>query len=334
MSARRFADAQALASVGATISRRFLALELNQWKAYAATSSLLKKNSFQQSEASTTTTTTTATEPLQSKQYQQGESFASPLSPLASLLSPKIPSVLTGADQAIFSNTQSQNTQKSPQLHDTVTTESPSLDHTKSTTTASIGYSDSGHSTYSNSISSSESISESGYVKEKANRDALETLLRESKWIDSLPAEDITKLNREGPGDGGRWTQKERLGPRMMVYESLAPEPEEEDTGVLEEEKSGLSGSHSAEANIHSSSTSFLSGETAATTNLESSVDHSAAETTNTTTFQSTNDNTNVRKNLTAAPMPTSRVGRLFHYGGNKLHWKLDYTTSTSHIYI
>ncbi|KAG0306013.1 hypothetical protein BGZ98_003109 [Dissophora globulifera] len=419
MSARRFADASALASVGATVSRRFLALELKQLKAYAATSSLLRTGPISVStsnpttstestattiEAATvtatgpgsrqgdpviqnqqqvpyTTQTTTATAPS-STNYTTGtwidNLFTSASSPLKSTPKPSIsatagtppPRVVAPEEPSLMDPSFLATPAAHGYWRPTVTTVTPPRPSStrepaslsKKATTASP----------SSPSSSQEHIKKD----EKANRDALETLLRESKWLDSLPPEDVTKLNLGVQEDF--WAQKQRLGPRMMVYEPLMETDEnvfedEDDEDMLDMDiqakaattippsPSGLekpiatTAAAAYQASSPTRTSSILQGavqssspavskapvspvspspvsptqstpaSTASTENAAATLQDPVARTTAAETVSSDSSSDEaihskiVKKNLTAASMPTSRVSRLFHYGDNKM---------------
>ncbi|KAF9113592.1 hypothetical protein BGX27_001240 [Mortierella sp. AM989] len=353
MSARRFADVQALAAVGASVSRKFLALEMRHLKAYAATSSLLKKTSTIASSNATVTGTTSQNTP--------GSNAAIPSSLTGSAW---IDQIFTSSSSPLKSATPVQVSQSpaikadEPSLLDPTFLATPAAHgHTRPTiTTVTPPLSQSSSpSTYTHSAPSTASVS--GDVKKNGvsiNRDALDTLLRESKWLDSLPAEDITKLNQSITELEDRWMQKERLGPRMMVYESLSQISEEAD-----DEYEGLEGTEAVNATPQTSGSKEPGYSSSASINVSpnlgtaqamstqapgsaplstysttsataipinevmGSINSSASSTPSITTPPIENSFTeeeiksaSVEKNLSAASMPTSRVGRLFHYGG------------------
>ncbi|KAF9951527.1 hypothetical protein BGZ72_006988 [Mortierella alpina] len=190
----------------------------------------------------------------------------------------------------------------------------------------------------------------SGAREVPVNKDALETLLRESKWLDALPAEDTTGLNSGMADMENLWTQKERLGPKMMVYEPLAGAIEEEDDGLeleqefenqMQERMSEVQEKVMAEnTTTNASSPSFPSASAASSVSAAPPVSvpvtasspsipnpsvepvnslPSIAQTSRLTPDQALLEEVKVeqiKKNLTAAAMPTSRVSRLLHYGG------------------
>ncbi|KAF9354947.1 hypothetical protein BGX26_007169 [Mortierella sp. AD094] len=346
MSARRFADAQALAAVGASVSRKFLALEMRHLKAYTATSSLLKKTSF----TNTITATTDATSSSSQQDYQN-TSYTNSATSSTSTGSAWIDQILSSATSPLKSaavqvpQSPATTTDGPSQLNPSFLATPAAHGHTSPTiTTVTPPSPSSSASTYTHSTPSTASVSESSKKREtQINRDALETLLRESKWLDSLPAEDITKLNKGDAELEDRWAQKERLGPRMMIYESLTQTTEETDSdaGGFEEIKATGAISHKLGVTelSYSTSTSVTLpqapestpslGQTT-TSATEVPVSRAIGSTTSSTaptssTFAPPVENSfteeeiksaSVKKNLSAAPMPTSRVGRLFHYGG------------------
>ncbi|KAG0011253.1 hypothetical protein BGZ80_000821 [Entomortierella chlamydospora] len=332
MSARRFADAQALAAVGASVSRKFLALEMKHLKAYAATSSLLKKSS-----PSFTSAVTAITHDASSSSQRDHQNTSYPSSETSS--------TSTGSawiDQILSSATSPLKSVAVQVSQPPVTTTDGSLPSNPSFLTAPVSHGHSGPTI--TTARSTASASESSKKREtQINRDVLETIRRESKWLDSLPAEDITKLNKGDAELEDRWTQKERLGPRMMVYEPLNQTNEEADTdsGGFEEikatnaisQKLGVTEmSYSTPSSVTSpqapESTSSLGQTTASATEV---LDTGAIGSTTSSTASTSSasvppvensfteeeiKSASVKKNLSAAPMPTSRIGRLFHYGG------------------
>jgi hypothetical protein len=183
-----------------------------------------------------------------------------------------------------------------------------------------------------------------GGVKEvPMNKDALETLLRESKWLDSMAAEDTTGLNW-GTADLEReWVKRERLGPGMVVYEALnavredGEEVEVDDggrfeqsvgagagagintTSVSQELGSGSGQGASFSAPINSTTTSTTTTIVEPEDRIVEPVVDANAKV-DSPSSQLTEEEIRaeqVKQNLTAAAMPTSRVSRLLHYGGN-----------------
>ncbi|KAG0038607.1 hypothetical protein BGZ82_011501 [Podila clonocystis] len=341
MSARRFADVQALVSVGASVSRQFLGLEMQALKAHAATSSLLKgvRNSNRtqaqeppiQSSAPVTPTATLSSESIQVQGSSMGSGSGSSwidqifkANPSASIQTP-LTTTIPLREQQQEPSLLDPSFLATPAAHgynkqSTVTTITPSA--TQSTTS----------STYTvPSLSSTE-----GYQRESVqiNRDALETLRRESRWLDSMPAEDTTGLNQRLSESESNWIQKERLGPKIMVYESLTSEnaseadlePETikvEDLDIFDTTGSTPTPTLSSYASTTATSTVSTEPIPVAQKVVETLTINS---TTSTRTPSPTIPELNaaeqesepqaIKKNLTAASMPTSRVGRLLHYGG------------------
>ncbi|KAG0207351.1 hypothetical protein BGX28_001359 [Mortierella sp. GBA30] len=359
MSARRFADVQALASVGANVSRRFLGLELRQLKAYAATSSLLKK-----SPAATTGTETTIGAVEAPKQGEkksqnaaqnpqsgdlayadQGSSWIDQLfvtsSPLLRSSTVTIPpvssSTLSTPSVSSLGTIQAKaSTDQEPSLLDPNFLATPAAHGNKRTTVTT--------NTPQLSISSTSPPSAAPVKREvPANKDALETLLRESKWLDALPAEDTTGLNSGSTDLENLWTQKERLGPKMMVYEPLSGTLDDEDghypeqdfgrtaedvtsagvpratavVGTAQEVSSatGHTTTHPASISSSTSASSIPASSLPDFANSSSSATPMSAVTPN-KAFEEEVKAEQIKKNLTAAAMPTSRVSRLLHYGG------------------
>ncbi|KAF9208489.1 hypothetical protein BGZ49_008674 [Haplosporangium sp. Z 27] len=340
MSARRFADVQALAAVGANVSRKFLALEMRHLKAYAATSSLLKKtlpvtsteasatqSSSPQSQArqSSASDTVTGTSP-----NSTGSTWIDQI--LASASSRQNPATVQVA-QSSATNTASDE----PSLLDPSFLATPAAHGNAGPTITTVSPTSTSTSTYAHTTSS-------GKREIPTNRDALETLLRESKWLDSLPAEDVTKLNKGTTELEDRWTHRERLGPRIMVYESLNGATEELDSEFEELEGTDAANvfsqtSGDTEPPYNTSVSSTLS-QTPKPTPTPTHTTVSATEVPiaeaigSSSTFNTSASSTaaappagnsfteeeirsvSVKKNLSEASMPTSRVGRLFHYGG------------------
>ncbi|KAG0261506.1 hypothetical protein BG011_000970 [Mortierella polycephala] len=381
MSARRFADVQALAAVGVNVSRRFMGLELQNLKAYAATSSLLKKRTSHLMDTPATTTSATAaptiagtssnatnTDGLQGQQVQAApttswiDQFF--VSPVSSSTSSATPSPLKDTTTTTSSPTAAQLDTQEPSLLDPSFLATPAAHGYKRATVTTV--TPNRHNAASLTLSkpapvTSTTASAPSPVKREtpANKDALETLFRESKWLDSLPAEDTTQLNKGTEADREHfWKPKERLGPGMMVYEPLV-------TGTVEEnddERDRAYGSDDAStwtartgiedaplSQVPVTESSFSTSSTPTSTSTKESPVSSASSATTTSSETTippyTHDQTNetlgapapsaaaesaapsglfteeefkaeqTKKNLTAASMPTSRVGRLLHYG-------------------
>ncbi|KAF8962519.1 hypothetical protein BGZ52_012209, partial [Haplosporangium bisporale] len=164
------------------------------------------------------------------------------------------------------------------------------------------------------------------------NRDALETLRRESRWLDSMPAEDTTGLNQRLSESESNWIQKERLGPKIMVYESLTGENESEadlepETIEMEElnifDTTGstpsptISSSASATSTVSAEPSIPVAQKVVEPFTSTSTAAPPATPTPSISELEAEQDNEpqTLKKNLTAASMPTSRVGRLLHYG-------------------
>jgi len=331
MSARRYADVQALAAVGVRVSKKFLGLELQQLKSYAATSSLLKSKSRVSSavsantespaghaEPSSTTTTGAAT-----------SSFIRPTSTSwIDQLFTSTPSLTSSPVQPTLLNGQkyqASESQLEPSLLDPSFLATPAAHgHHRPTVTTITPATPVKSTTLPLPSAPSHQIQQTQVKKETPiNSDALQTLRRESKWLDSMHAEDTTGLNLADPSFA-TWQQKERLGPRMMVYESLQHIEEQSD------EREHISDQQAFEANLitpevtqsaaptpsHSTQASASTSEAAQTVpepeiaapkpiqeEIREVVDQSRVEVS--------------KRNLTEAAMPTSRVSRLLHYGGN-----------------
>lgn len=165
------------------------------------------------------------------------------------------------------------------------------------------------------------------------NRDALETLRRESRWLDSMPAEDTTGLNQRLSESESNWIQKERLGPKIMVYESLTGENESEadlepETIEVEElnifDTTGstpsptISSSASATSTVSAEPSIPVAQKVVEPFTSTSTAAPPATPTPSISELEAEQDNEpqTLKTNLTAASMPTSRVGRLLHYGG------------------
>ncbi|KAF9570377.1 hypothetical protein EC968_001878 [Mortierella alpina] len=362
MSARRFADVQALAVVGANVSRRFLGLELRQLKAYAATSSLLKKSPGVSSSAAA---------PETSQQTRSGSSAQTGVTNESSyswidqvfVAAPSLRSSAAAAAAAASPPSSSPSSPLSTSSNAPSNQEPSLLDPSFLASPAAHGYKraavdpipllhpkTSQPHPASPMASTSTSSSISGAREVPVNKDALETLLRESKWLDALPAEDTTGLNSGMADMENQWTQKERLGPKMMVYEPLAGTIAENDDELeLEQEFEKQMQERMPEfqepARVESSSinVSSPSSHSAPAASVAAEVPISAApaaavspsipnatvesvnpspsttQTSRMTPKQALEEEIKVeqiKKNLTAAAMPTSRVSRLLHYGG------------------
>ncbi|KAF9320426.1 hypothetical protein BG003_006219 [Podila horticola] len=342
MSARRFADVQALASVGASVSRKFIGLEMQALKAHAATSSLLKgvRNSNR----------ALAQETVQSSEPTTSTTAPSPVTIQAQGLSTGSGSGSSWIDQLFKANSsatlQAHMTSKAP-VRDQQQQEPSLLDSSFLTTPAAHGYNKQPTvTTFTSSATSPNtssphtapsSTSTESYQRESAqvNRDALETLRRESRWLDSMPAEDTTGLNQRLSESEPNWIQKERLGPKIMVYESLTSENASEADLELETIKVddlnifNTTGSTPAPTVTSSESTTatstFSTGPTPAAQKITEPLTTDSItpppSTPNSTTSEFNaaewvSEPQTAKKNLTAASMPTSRVGRLLHYGG------------------
>ncbi|KAF9122207.1 hypothetical protein BGW39_009901 [Mortierella sp. 14UC] len=401
MSARRFADVQALATVGANVSRRLMQLEIRQLKAHAATSSLLKRTPSSSSSVTSaaaageatgnaaSTTQSTTSSPATRRTYTPpatswiDQLFSSPTPIHPASPTPVLPagvvSEATGAARAAQPvSVQGPISSEEPSLLDpeflatpaahgynrrpTVASTIPSR-HSSSSGSGS-GYAASA-STTSVPGSTASSPSTVGKKDTPINKDALETLLRESRWLDGMNAEDATGLNW-GTADLEReWVKRQRLGPGMVVYENLrgseegdeGVEAEEEDPFVQEVGRFDVRSGSGAGAGVNvvqeldstsrasagSTATAFEASTPTSTTTtllaeqvLDPIVEAAAATTTSasasapspsplqdaatvdpSTRFAGEEIRAEqVKKNLTAAAMPTSRVSRLLHYGG------------------
>ncbi|KAF8936735.1 hypothetical protein BGZ47_009364 [Haplosporangium gracile] len=380
MSARRFADVQALATVGANVSRKFMGLEIQNLKSYAATSSLLKKSSSvtttttaspeAATEANSTTTATITTTTTQGSKVAARTYLPPATSWIDQLFTSPTPIKAANGQRLLVSNSEEPSLLDpeflaTPAAHGytrrpTITTILPPPPSPPSSSVSSTPLSPSG-SGYTPASSSEagrltgETV-KGGKKEIPVNKDALETLLRESKWLDSMAAEDMTGLNW-GTADLEReWVKRERLGPGMVVYESL--NGVREDGEVLEEEvleeetgrfgfeseggKSVGMGVRAGESAIGDAS-SVASGSkvsytapvaptmttTTTTTRMEVPEKRVVESVLKAATAlgapevdplpQFTEEEIQaeqVKQNLTAAAMPTSRVSRLLHYGG------------------
>ncbi|KAG0373961.1 hypothetical protein BGX24_011022 [Mortierella sp. AD032] len=376
MSARRFADVQALAAVGAHVSRKLMRLEMNQLKSYAATSSLLKKtpSSVSSSKASTTTMTTQEPTTVPKRTYTPPATswidklFSSPtpiqpatapggVSPMSvqGPISPEEPSLL---DPEFLATPAAHGYNRRPTVASTVPRTTPS-------STSGSGYVNASTSSTSvpRSISTPHTSSGAGSTATSTNtskkeipvnKDALETLLRESRWLDGMNAEDSTGLNWGTADLEHEWRRRERLGPGIVVYENLTGGGEgveggEEDqfeqevesfehvaTGAganVAQEQGQAQALGSASRAFVGSAATFAAPTTTTTAVLEEQVVEPVIKATiasSPTPMQGQDaavDPSNrfteeeiraeqVKKNLTAAAMPTSRVSRLLHYGG------------------
>ncbi|KAF9154357.1 hypothetical protein BG015_001200 [Linnemannia schmuckeri] len=381
MSARRFADVQALATVGANVSRKFMGLEIQNLKSYAATSSLLKKSSSvtitatassgASTEAnSTTTTTTTQGSTAAARTYKPpatswiDQLFTSP-TPIkaATTVSGQRPIVSNSEEPSLLDP----EFLATPAAHGytsrpTVTTIIPPPPPSSfSPTPLSPSGSEYTPASSSGTGSLTGGTTKGGMKEIPVNRDALETLLRESKWLDSMAAEDTTGLNW-GTADLEReWVKRERLGPGMVVYESL--NGMREDGEVLEEdvlkeevgrfdfssedEKLVKMGAGAGQAVVRDAS-SVASG-SGSEAPYEAPIAPTMTTTTTATRMEVPEERVvepilkastalgvpevdpltqfteqeiraeQVKQNLTAAAMPTSRVSRLLHYGGQEI---------------
>ncbi|KAG0080141.1 hypothetical protein BGZ90_000495 [Linnemannia elongata] len=369
MSARRFADVQALATVGANVSRKFMGLEIQNLKSYAATSSLLKKSSS--ATTNTTTASSTTGESTEASSAAQGATTTTTGSkrtyqpPATSWIDQLFasPTPIKAAVPLVSSNRSVQGpvSSEEPSLLDpeflatpaahgytrrpTVATTIPPPP-SSSSTSASLP-----SSVYTPTPSTTVSTPSGAAGKKEIpiNKDALETLLRESRWLDSMAAEDTTGLNW-GTADLEReWVKKERLGPGMVVYESLNGIREdgeilEDDEGtgtgarqeVAVEDVSYVASGSGSGASFAEPVTPTAAAATAtatrtvvsekrgaepvvkATTTAAAAVHAPAAAEINPATqfLEEEIRAEQVKKNLTAAAMPTSRVSRLLHYGG------------------
>lgn len=338
MSARRFADVQALVSVGASVSRKFIGLEMQALKAHAATSSLLKSarnsNRAQTQETAQSSAQTTSTAPSSPEIVQaQGSSGSGSGSSWIDQMFKANPSATI---QTPMTSTipLKEHQQQEPSL----------LDPSFLATPAAHGYNKqpnvttitpSATSSKASSYTASPLSSTDGYQRESAqvNRDALETIRRESRWLDSMPAEDTTGLNQRLSESESNWIQKERLGPKIMVYESLtienASETDLEPEAIKVEDLDIFDTTGSTPALSMSTSASTTASSTLSTEPIPVAQKIVEPLTMDSTTPPPTPSHTTsefnaeqedepqaVKKNLTAASMPTSRVGRLLHYGG------------------
>lgn len=193
-------------------------------------------------------------------------------------------------------------------------------------------------SNISSSYTAPSSASTESYQGESVqiNRDALETLRRESRWLDSMPAEDTTGLNQRLSESESNWIQKERLGPKIMVYESLTGENESEadlepetikveDLNIFDTTGSTpspiISNSVSAASTVSAEPSipvaqKFVETLTPKSTTIPPVVTPTPTPVIPEFKAEQESEPQTAKKNLTAASMPTSRVGRLLHYGG------------------
>ncbi|KAF9904641.1 hypothetical protein EC991_002515 [Linnemannia zychae] len=405
MSARRFADVQALATVGANVSRRLMQLEIRQLRAHAATSSLLKRSPSSSSSAAseaaaeeatvnaTSSTLGSASSTTDRRTYMPpAASWIDQLFSSPTPIHPAPPAPTSGLSAGVLSETMTTagaGTQVAQPLsaQGPISSEEPSLlDPEFLATPAAHGYnrrptvastvpsypsssgSGSGYTASTSTTSlpgSASSPSSTGKKDIPVNKDALETLLRESRWLDGMNAEDATGLNW-GTADLEReWVKRQRLGPGIVVYEDLRGGEESEDgveAGVEDqfEQEVGKfdvrSGSRTGtgagiDATQLDSATKAFVGSTvtlgtttpkpAATPLAEQMVKPIVEAATTPTTASASSPSPSplpvqnaeavdsstkfaeeeiraeqVKKNLTAAAMPTSRVSRLLHYGG------------------
>lgn len=173
-----------------------------------------------------------------------------------------------------------------------------------------------------------------------------------------MAAEDTTGLNW-GTADLEReWVKKERLGPGMVVYESLNEIREdgeilEDDDGagtgarqeVAVEDVSYVASGSGSGASFAEPVTPTAAAATATATRIVVSEKRGAEPVVKATTTATAAVHApaaaeidpatqfleeeiraeQVKKNLTAAAMPTSRVSRLLHYGGMKLFYPIGY---------
>ncbi|KAG0311588.1 hypothetical protein BGZ97_011787 [Linnemannia gamsii] len=365
MSARRFADVQALAAVGANVSRKFMGLEIHNLKAYAATSSLLKRSPPSADPTTATASNTVTEEATSSSSAAQGsrtyqppttswidQLFSSPTPIKAAMSSMRSVQGPVSAEEPSLLDPEFLAT---PAAHGynvrpTVTSTIPPPPRPSTTSSASSApASPSRYTTVQPSVagaghsmgaSQAKEVARGGVKEVPMNKDALETLLRESKWLDSMAAEDTTGLNW-GTADLEReWVKRERLGPGMVVYEALnavredGEEVDVEDGGRFEQ-------SVGAGAGINTTSVSQELG-SGSGQGASFSAPINSTTTTTTTTIVEPEDRIvepvvdanakvdspssqlteeeiraeQVKQNLTAAAMPTSRVSRLLHYGG------------------
>ncbi|KAF9919454.1 hypothetical protein FBU30_011015 [Linnemannia zychae] len=375
MSARRFADVQALAAVGAQVSRKFIGMELHNLKTYTMTSSLFKKppspnnasyvpasmevDSTISSEAKITGTSKNNVNnmPNQSSAaswIDQLFTTPTPIQPISMpvTIAPSIsaqgpisadaPSLL---DPEFLATPAAQGYNQRPTVTSTIPPLQSSLPSTSKTELENTGLGDkySPPSTKA-TTSASKGLSSSPKKDMPMNKDALETLLRESKWLDAMSAEDTTGLNW-GTADIDRdWAQTERLGPRIMVYKplngnnNLSNEEEILEHEVERFEHSNHNDTNDQGSNVEAGTLSgptLLSSSRITTTtittpkkldieptdksgDLQSSQPNLQQTTTDPLKSFTENDTQSdyIQKNLTAAAMPTSRISRLLHYGG------------------
>lgn len=340
MSARRFADVQALASVGASVSRKFIGLEMKALKAHAATSSLLKgvrnNNRAQveetvQSSAPNSSTVTPLQETIQAQGSSVGSGSGSSwidqmfaANPSATIKTPLTSTI------PVRKNQQQEPSLLDPSFLATPAAHGYNRQPTVTTITPSATPSNTSSSHTAPSLASTENYQgESTQI----NRDALETLRRESRWLDSMPAEDTTGLNQRLSESESNWIQKERLGPKIMVYESLTGENESEadlepETIEVEElnifDTTGstpsptISSSASATSTVSAEPSIPVAQKVVEPFTSTSTAAPPATPTPSISELEAEQDNEpqTLKTNLTAASMPTSRVGRLLHYGG------------------
>ncbi|KAG0027860.1 hypothetical protein BGZ81_005232 [Podila clonocystis] len=340
MSARRFADVQALVSVGASVTRQFLGHEMQALKTHAATSSLLKgvRNSNRaqvqeppiQSSAPATPTATLSSESAQAQGTSMGSGSGSTWIDMILKANPSA-AIQTPLTTTIPLREQHQE----PSLLDPSFLATPAAHGYNNQSSVATVTPSATQSTTSSTYTVPSLASTEGYQREsvQVNRDALETLRRESRWLDSMPAEDTTGLNQRLSESESTWIQKERLGPKIMVYESLtsvnASEADLAPEMINVEDLDIFVTTGSTPTPTLSSSASTTAESTVSTEPIPGAQKVVEPLTINSTTPTPTPNPTipelnaveqgsepqAIKKNLTAASMPTSRVGRLLHYG-------------------
>ncbi|KAF9975284.1 hypothetical protein BGZ73_001134 [Actinomortierella ambigua] len=354
--ARRFADIAALTSVGASVSKRLINLEIQDLKHHAATSSLLRPLSSADSTLATAaaaaaavvkpenfmplakSSATTEQDPqaasserLQSSSPSAWETNSAPTTPL-----PSTGSALSWT--SIYPSTSS------------------STSSTSATTAASTIPLRSGRPATPSSASSVTATSSTPEASQSLsykdsqppNKDAHASLIRESKWLDSQQPNDDTGLNKmsatqiEQPNS--KWIKHEQIHQYQEVYDSLA--------------ESSTWSSTNAPAPAATTAASTLSGTTAEVEPVQSTsytqppppsspsaapaapaVQSTTALNAPSTPLETPSEVTSapagataatleeppmiddappsqLKKNLTSSKMPTSRISRLLHYGG------------------
>ncbi|KAG0238718.1 hypothetical protein BGW42_002584 [Actinomortierella wolfii] len=329
--ARRFADIAALTSVGASVSKRLINLEIQDLKHHVATSSLLRSlaSTADDAMAATAAATSSTVKPedttSSSSLYTSGTSSTSP--------EPVAGGVSTNRHQPSWETTSAPAT-SSPSTGSALSWTSiyPSSPSPSSSPSSSPPLSSKTAPSASSTTTTTAHPKLSYKDAQPPNKDAHASLIRESKWLDAQPANDDTGLNKMSASQieqpGSKWIKRERIHQYQEVYDSLvesstaveatattAPSTAAAQPSIVVEPAEAISSTPTSPA-PEFASRQPVSESTPAAAAATSTLEPPATATLEDPPMVDEAPPSQLKKNLTASKMPTSRVGRLLHYGG------------------